>query len=147
MSHAMSPRAALDRLVTYFESISASNVPQLVNLYTPDAFFKDPFNEVRGVEKIIHIFASMYGPLIDPKFTVRETILEGERALLVWDFTFRIRRFKPDVTRNIHGTSHIYFASDGRVNYHRDYWDAASELYAKLPIIGAVMRGLAKRMG
>jgi len=30
---------------------------------------------------------------------------------------------------------------------HRDYWDAAGELYAKLPLIGAVMRWLRRRAG
>jgi steroid Delta-isomerase len=140
-------RAALTQLTHYFESISEATVPDLARFYTADAFFKDPFNEVRGIDKIIHIFAQMYGPLMDPKFVVKETLLEGERAFLVWDFTFRIRRYKPDVTQRIEGTSHLAFAADGRVAYHRDYWDAANELYAKLPMVGGLMRFLAKKMG
>ena len=40
------------------------------------------------------------------------------------------------------GVSHLKFAADGKVNYHRDYWDTGEELYMKLPLIGAVMRGL-----
>ena len=32
------------------------------------------------------------------------------------------------------------------VNYHRDYWDAAEELYMKLPAIGSLMRGLRKML-
>ena len=34
----------------------------------------------------------------------------------------------------------------GRVAEHRDYWDAAGELYARLPLIGPPMR-LLLRMG
>ena len=33
-------------------------------------------------------------------------------------------------------------ATDGKVNYHRDYWDTGEELYMKLPAIGTLMRGL-----
>jgi steroid Delta-isomerase len=33
------------------------------------------------------------------------------------------------------------------VVFHRDYWDAAEELYEKLPVIGALMRWLKKRAG
>ena len=41
----------------------------------------------------------------------------------------RLRRIAPTV-----------FHSFGRVNYHRgDYWDAAEELYEKLPLIGSLM--------
>ena len=45
----------------------------------------------------------------------------------------------------IHGGSHLRFAPDGRIAEHRDYWDAAEELYAKLPVIGALMRWLRAR--
>jgi len=30
------------------------------------------------------------------------------------------------------------------VFYHRDYWDAAEELYEKLPLIGSIFRFLHK---
>jgi hypothetical protein len=42
------------------------------------------------------------------------------------------------------GVSHLRFDAEGRVDYHRDYWDAAEELYMKLPAIGLLMRGLRK---
>jgi len=35
---------------------------------------------------------------------------------------------------------------DGRVNSHRDYWDAAEELYEKLPLMGLLMRFLRRTM-
>lgn len=38
------------------------------------------------------------------------------------------------------GASLVRFAADGRVVYHRDYWDAAEELYEKLPVLGRLMR-------
>ena len=34
------------------------------------------------------------------------------------------------------------FDADGKVNYHRDYWDTGEELYMKLPGLGTLMRGL-----
>ena len=45
------------------------------------------------------------------------------------------------------GASALRFAADGRVTYHRDYWDAAGELYAKLPLVGPLLRFLARKMG
>jgi steroid delta-isomerase len=40
----------------------------------------------------------------------------------------------------------VRFGSDGRVLYHRDYWDAAGELYENLPVIGGLMRWLKQKM-
>ena len=35
-----------------------------------------------------------------------------------------------------------HFDAEGRVTSHRDYWDAAEELYMTLPVIGWLMRRL-----
>ena len=39
----------------------------------------------------------------------------------------------------------VGFDADGKINYHRDYWDAAEELYMTLPIIGTFMRWIQRR--
>ena len=40
----------------------------------------------------------------------------------------------------INGGSLLRISSDGLVNYHRDYWDAAEELYEKIPVLGWFLR-------
>ena len=48
----------------------------------------------------------------------------------------------------IRGASHIVVCEDQarwRVAVHRDYWDAAEELYEKLPVLGSLMRWLKRR--
>jgi hypothetical protein len=37
-------------------------------------------------------------------------------------------------------------APDGRIAYHRDYWDTGEELYAKLPVIGIAIRFLRRKL-
>jgi steroid delta-isomerase len=46
----------------------------------------------------------------------------------------------------VRGATHLRFNGRGKVVYHRDYWDAAEELYAKLPLLGALMRWLRRRL-
>jgi len=137
----------LDTLVRYFESITEASVPELRTLYAADAYFKDPFNEVRDVREIERIFAHMYEALHEPRFVVRTRIEQGDEAFLTWDFQFRIKRYKPQVTQTIRGASHLRFDATGRVAHHRDYWDAAEELYEKLPLVGGLMRFLKRKMG
>ena len=139
--------APLARLIDYWQTLTPSTVNAITAIYATDAYFRDPFNEVTGSEKIRHLFADMFVRLNEPVFNITETIEEPHGALLIWDFTFRIKGLKPQVTRRIHGSSHIRFAADGRVQYHRDYWDAAGELYEQLPLLGVLMRFLKKRAG
>ena len=135
----------LNEIVRYFDTMNPDAVARIGVVYTEDAFFKDPFNEVRGVAAIEDIFRRMYVSLIEPRFAVVNRIATEDQAMLEWDFHFRIRRYRPDVVQTVHGVSHLRFADDGRIAYHRDYWDTAEELYAKLPVIGSVMRFLRAR--
>ncbi len=136
--------ARVARVVAMFESLAPADLARLAEFYTADARFKDPFNDVTGVSAIERIFAHMFAALDEPRFVVRDIVAEGEQCFLTWDFHFRMKRFsrEPQV---IHGGSHLRFAADGRVVLHRDYWDAAEELYEKLPVIGALMRWLKTR--
>ena len=134
-----------DHLVTYFERLTPESLAQLDQHYTADAYFKDPFNEVHDLAGIRAIFAHMFVALEAPRFAVTERIVQGPQCFLVWDFHFRMRRYQPGQTQTIRGGSHLRFAADGRVSYHRDYWDAAEELYEKLPGVGALMRWLKRR--
>ncbi|MBI3716187.1 MAG: nuclear transport factor 2 family protein [Betaproteobacteria bacterium] len=136
---------ALARVVDYWQTLTPQSVEAIATIYSEGAYFRDPFNEVRGLPAIQKIFADMFVRLIEPRFTIIETIAEGDNATLIWDFEFRIRGFQPDRLRRIHGLTHLRFAPDGRVDYHRDYWDAAGELYEIFPLIGAVLRWLKKR--
>ncbi|MFM8557948.1 MAG: hypothetical protein ACKODG_17565, partial [Betaproteobacteria bacterium] len=54
----------------------------------------------------------------------------------------------PDQARaqQIRGATWLEFDDEGRVTLHRDYWDAAEELYEKLPVIGSMARWLKRRL-
>ncbi len=137
---------ALRNVTEFWEQLTPDTLAGLEAVYAPDAYFEDPFNEVQGIAEIRRVFAHMFETLDEPRFTILETIAQGSAAMLVWDFDFRIKAHQPEVKRRIHGASHLRFAPDGRVSYHRDYWDAAHELYAGLPVVGSLMRYLRKKM-
>lgn len=136
---------AVTRVVALFETLTPASVATLPAFYAADARFKDPFNDVRGLAAITAIFAHMFEAMEAPRFVVRERILQGQQCFLTWEFRFRFRRFRPEQEQVILGGSHLVFDSAGLVTLHRDYWDAAEELYEKLPVVGGVMRWLKKR--
>lgn len=139
------PDPRVSRVVEFFELLTPADVARIGEFYRDDARFKDPFNEVHGTSAIEHVFAHMYVALHEPRFVVRDIVAEGEQCFLTWDFLFRFKRFSPTQEQCVRGGSHIVFGSDGRIALHRDYWDAAEELYEKLPAVGAVMRWLKRR--
>ncbi len=136
---------AVERIVVFFETLTPASVARFAEFYTEQADFKDPFNEVRGVPAIAAIFAHMYEHLHEPRFVVTGRVAQGEQVFLTWDFRFRFKRYSPGTEQVIRGASHLLLAPDGRIRSHRDYWDAAEQLYEKLPVVGALMRWLKRR--
>ena len=96
---------------------------------------------MRGIDAITRLFAHMFVQVDAPRFVVTTRIAQGNDAFLTWDFRFRMKRFSTQ-EQCIRGATHLRFGSDGRIDFHRDYWDAAEELYEKLPLLGGLMRFL-----
>ena len=94
------------------------------------------------VPAIDKVYAHMFEALKEPRFVVTSRIGQGAEWCLLWDFRFR---FQFGQAQTIRGASHLRLAPDGRIEWHRDYWDAAEELYEKLPVLGALMRWLKRR--
>jgi hypothetical protein len=137
----MNHDADLQRATEFFETLSLSTLDQIGDVYAPDAYFKDPFNEVHGLSAIAQIYRHMFSQVDAPRFVVTMRVLQGDDAFLTWDFLFRMKRFSAEA-QCIRGATHLRFGDDGRICVHRDYWDAAEELYEKLPVLGGLMRVL-----
>ena len=82
---------------------------RLGEYYTPDAQFKDPFNQVQGVTQVQRIFGHMFDALAEPRFVVHDILVEGDQCFLTWDFLFRFRRFGGEL-QTVHGSSHLRLA-------------------------------------
>jgi hypothetical protein len=135
---------AVARLVHFFEHLAPADLPRLATLYAANARFKDPFNEVQGTPAITAVFEHMFRTLDAPRFVVTSQIVQGRQAMLAWDFLFS---FKGELrTQTVRGATHLQFNEAGLVSLHRDYWDAAEELYEKLPLLGALLRWVKRRV-
>lgn len=135
---------ALDALCDYFEKLSADNLDELGFYYAADAWFKDPFHEVAGVEAIRAILRHTFDKLPGARFRVTRRFPGADQhAVILWEMDFVMPLTRQPTT--ISGATHLTFDAAGKVIRHRDYWDAAEELYARLPILKWLMRGLARQ--
>ena len=129
----------LDRLIDFYQTLTPESIERLPELYSANVYFKDPFNVVREVAAIQRIFTHMFRQVKEPRFLITDRIAEANGAMLAWEFSFRTHPNNNE-RQTIRGVSHLKFDPDGKINFHRDYWDAAEELYMQLPLIGGLMR-------
>ena len=141
----MSHRQRFTEIAHYFETLQPQSLAQLKHWYSPQARFKDPFNDVQGLDAIQGVFLHMYASLEKPHFVITEQVVDGHQAFLTWQFKFKFKRFDTSTEQVVLGTTHLVLDDQMRITLHRDYWDAAEELYEKLPWVGGLMRWLKKR--
>lgn len=133
--------AACDRVARFYETLSPLTLPALDTIYSAQARFIDPFNDVRGIAAIDAIFRHMFEAAEAPRFHIGRRYANGDAAVLGWRFELGVA----GGAVAIDGLSELHFDSDGLVTLHHDYWDAAA-LYDRLPWIGALTRPLRRRL-
>jgi len=141
----MDYRTRTAEVAAYFETLTPERTGELDQFYAAQARFKDPFNEVLGLSQVKRIFEHMYVALDAPHFVITGSLVDGSQAFLTWDFNFTFKRFDTQNVQTIRGGTHLQYDGNGLITLHRDYWDAAEELYEKLPVLGGLMRWLKAR--
>jgi steroid delta-isomerase len=143
----MEPAQALARYVARWHALSPALLGSLDEVFTPDARFADPFSDVRGHAGLERVFRNMFERCLDIRLRVSESAVVGDVGLMHWQMRFKTARDPGGPDWVITGMSRVVFAADGRVAEHVDHWDAASQVYLHLPVVGALMRWLRHRIG
>ena len=132
----------IERYAGFLEGLTADSVSKLSNHVTSDVHFVDPLNNVVGVDHMTRVFSDMFTEVGQVSFTVTEAYGNASSGMLAWQFQAKLR----GRLWTIEGTTVLRFASDGRVCEHIDHWDAAGQLYERLPIIGWLLGVLRRRL-
>jgi len=125
-----------------FANLTPERISEFSKWVSVDVHFRDPFNDVRGLEKMQSILMDMFERSSEPKFRVLEHRLGGDTGFIRWHFS-AVLPVLGDL--QVEGVSRLQFDNQGLISEHLDYWDSAP-IYLKLPVIGAILRKLKARM-
>lgn len=136
---------SFDKLADWYTHLTPETLAHIGQYYASNARFKDPFNEVQGIAAIRGVFEHMFATTEQPRFVIRDRLADGEQAFVTWDFKFGVRVAGRTHRLSVHGATRFVFDAHGKVLMHRDYWDAAEELWQQLPVLGGATRWLRRR--
>ncbi|NVD35203.1 nuclear transport factor 2 family protein [Marinobacter lutaoensis] len=129
----------LERFRQLFNELSKDNLDRLRQVYGDDIVFEDPFRRVTGLEQLTEYLAGAYGNVIRCRFRFGEPVLQQHRCALPWVMELEHKRIRGGQPVLVDGLSHLEIRN-GKVRYHRDYFDAGQLLYENLPVLGGVIR-------
>lgn len=139
----MTPR--LVNFCEFYSTFDRSNIESLHTLYTEDVLFKDPVHEVRGIDAMRDYLSGLCTELLQCNFFFQQHIEGSDQVFLRWTMHYAHPKISGGKTLTLEGATELRFEGN-LVSYHCDYYDMGAMLYERLPVIGAVIRWLRKRL-
>lgn len=130
------------QIAAWFQTLTPESLSNVADIYAADAVFIDPFNTLCGLGSVQAVYQHMFDTLEQPRFIVTTVVAEGQQAFMVWEFYFTARA----QSLKISGCTQFELNDQGLISVHRDYWDAAQQVYEKIPLLGAVLRLIRRKL-
>ncbi|HEV7372471.1 nuclear transport factor 2 family protein [Arenibaculum sp.] len=133
---------SLDAYLRFYEELSPETLDRLDEVAAETVRFVDPFNDVRGRAALRRVLEHMLATLEEPRFRITHRARDGDVAFVRWRFTSRLRGRAWEVE----GVSELRLDAGGLVVEHVDHWDASTQFYARLPVVGPLIRLIRRRL-
>jgi hypothetical protein len=132
-------KAGIEAFKEYYKVFAADVIRRdTKKLYAKDAFFKDGYKEVKGVEAIETYFLATTEAIVSCTFDIADVSVHEGNYYFRWVMKLTIKRDKDNPMEQI-GMSHVRFGTDGKVVFHADYWDT-SIVFERAPVIGSIIQ-------
>ncbi|SIQ86836.1 SnoaL-like domain-containing protein [Aeromonas sp. RU39B] len=137
----------LQRIASFYQMLDRHQLHRLGEIYASEVVFEDPAHRLDGLDALARYFVALYAHVTDIHFEMHEGMSDGDNGWLAWTMTLlhpRLAKGNPVV---VEGVTRLEFDTEGKVRYHRDYFDLGAMLYEQLPLLGALIRSIKGRLG
>ena len=136
--------SAITHYAKAFADLTPESLDALVAMADDKIIFTDPFNRVEGRKGFHHVFTHMYDTCHDPRFDITDLAHGKNASYIHWRMTAKLKSW-PHMDLDFTGMTEVHANDDGMITAHYDHWDSASQLLAKIPYVGALIRPILKK--
>lgn len=137
----------MNNFLEVYKHLNKNNLELLETIYAPEIHFVDPAHEIHGIDKLREYFKELYANVNEIDFTFSEMRTDQCEAYVQWQMCFIHPKLKRGSRICVDGVTFAQFRNDGKVIYHRDYFDLGSMLYEQLPLLGTIISSIKRRLG
>ncbi len=140
----MTQAEALERFRRFYDTFSPAWIERLEELYAPSFVVADPFHTFTDLASVRAYFRRILDALVYSQFRVEDIATGADGSYVRWRWEWK--RVTRDKVRVVPGVTHLRFADDHRITYHRDLFDAAEGVYEAIPVLGSALRAIKRRL-
>lgn len=122
-----------------YQSLASAQIADVESLYTEDVHFEDPSHAIQGKSALIRYFGKMFKKLDQCSFKFHSTIADGTNVCLTWTMFLKHSKLGGGKMIRVEGVSYLK-TRNGKIYYHRDYFDMGALLYEHLPVVGKIIQ-------
>ena len=135
-----------ERVKEAYQAFGSANIADVESLYTTDIYFEDPSHAIQGKPSLMRYFANQFKNLDKCSFKFHSTIANETDIFMTWTMFVNHSKLRGGETIRVEGTSYLR-TRNGKIYYHRDYFDMGAMLYEHLPLIGRIIQRIKQRLG
>ncbi|GAA5645177.1 nuclear transport factor 2 family protein [Vibrio proteolyticus] len=129
-----------------YNQLNKQTLHLLRDIYHEEVVFEDAAHRLHGLPALHDYFDSLYANVTRCEFSISDQQQIGDTGFLIWTMHLQHPKLQKGNPIQVNGVSHLRF-SQHKVIYHRDYFDLGEMLYEHLPLLGAVIKTVKKRLG
>ena len=139
--------AAVARFREFFGDLREDRVrAKIREVYAPEVWFNDTLRSIRGVDELERYLVATARNVEACSVDVDEVVPSPGGVYVRWRMHIKFKKFRKGQTQDSIGVTLLRFDKEGRVAYHQDYWDSGSNFFEKVPVLGAGIRAVKRRL-
>ena len=141
-------QAALARFKSFLQGIGDVKFVRenTLKTYAGDAYLDDTLVVHHGAAEIEAYFVKTSETMTSYQVTIDDVARSGNDFYVRWTMIFAAPALSGGEPVHSVGISQVRFNRDGKVEFHRDFWDSGKNFYAHLPVVGGAVGFVRKRL-
>lgn len=138
-------KKAIEKFNEFYKVFSADIIRKSINdVYSTNAYFRDGFREVQGVENLEKYFLSSTETFHECTFDIQDVASHDGNYYYRWVMNIVLKRNKNEKLQAV-GMSHVRYDKHGKIIFHQDYWDTGV-IFEKIPVLGPIITWIRNRI-
>jgi len=138
-------KKAIEKFNEFYKVFSTDVIRKSIkDVYAENAYFRDGFREVQGVDNLEKYFISSTETFLECTFDIQDVASHGGNYYYRWIMNLILKRNKDDKLQAV-GMSHVRYDKNGKIIFHQDYWDTGI-IYEKIPLLGSIITWIRNRI-
>lgn len=130
----------IENLKSIFNQFNGQNTEVLSQLYEDNIAFEDPVTNIQGLGNLIKYYAHAYKNVKSIHFQFENFLSDHDQAFASWVMTATVKGLNSERPFRVQGVSQFKFSENGKLIYHRDYFDLGQMIYENLWGLGTVIK-------